>query len=253
MALNYPKNMGTEWLKLKQDVKQAFTSANSRVPYQKIAAGILKVSTSLEILAGAYMKFIWSDGSTGAYMGRFTFVGAPSPSEGIVINDQDGNIAFQSAFRPADGYGFTAIRDRLLNAVVSDDAVAGKGLATPWVGLTFTNTTEISTPPSARQTSNTTDTALVSTYTQLQHPKMQMTFYVYIQTSPATATVKVKDLTSGETLYTSSALSGGYQNVTFSLGTWNYLDTHQLDVTVARASGTGNVGITVLSLMGRQS
>lgn len=251
MALNYPKNMGTEWLKLKQDVKSAFTSANSRVPYQKIAAGILKVSTSLEVLAGAFMKFVWPSGDDGIFLGRFQYVG--SPHDGMIIYNYDGTFRFLSINKVSDGSGYTAIYDHTGNIVVSDDSVAEKGLARPWISHTFTNTTEIAAPPAARQTGNTTDTALVSTISPVQHPKMSIWFYVYIQTSPATATVKVKDVTSGETLYTSGALTAGYQHVTFALGTWNFGDDHQFDVTIARASGTGNVGITVLSLTGRQS
>lgn len=251
MALNYPKDMGTEWNRLKQDVKSAFTSANSRQPYQKIAAGILKVSTSLEVLAGAYIKFIWSTGDTGMYMGRFTLLGVPY--DGLLVYQQSGGFAFSSYNKVSDGSGFTAIYDGAGNVVVSDDSIAAKGLARPWISHTFTNTTEIAAPPAARQTANTTDTALVSTITPIQHPRMTIWLYVYIQTSPATATVKIKDITSGETLYTSSAVAAGYQHFTFDMGTWTFGDDHQIDVTIARASGTGNVGLTVLSLTGRQS
>lgn len=251
MALNYPKDMGTEWNRLKQDVKSAFTSANSRQPYQKIAAGILKVSTSLEVLAGAYLKFLWSNGGDGIYAGRFQYVG--SPHDGILVYNRNGTFAFSSVSKVSDGSGYTAIWDKASNVVVSDDGVAEKGLARPWIPHTFTNTTEIAAPPTARQTANTTDTALVSTITPIQHPRMTIWLYVYIQTSPATATVKIKDITSGETLYTSSAVAAGYQHFTFDMGTWTFGDDHQIDVTIARASGTGNVGLTVLSLTGRQS
>jgi hypothetical protein len=251
MALNYPKDMGTEWNKLKQDVKNAFTSANSRQPYQKIAAGILKVSTSLEILAGAYLKFIWSTGGDGIYAGRFQYLG--SPHDGFLVFNRSGTLALSSFSKVSDGSGYTGIWDKTGNVVVSDDGASGKGLARPWISHSFTNTTEISAPPTSRQTANTTDTALVSTITPIQHPRMTIWLYVYIQTSPATATIKVKDITTGETLYTSAAVAGGYQNFTFNMGTWIFGDNHQIDITIARASGTGNVGLTVLSLTGRQS
>lgn len=249
MALRYPKDQGTEWMNLKKSVKNAFTSANSRVPYQKIAAGILKISNSLQILAGAVMQFNYINQDDGIFMGsNISFSG--ELSEGVYVK-RHGGTAFTSLFRISDGYGFTGIWDGQNNIVVSDDAGADQGLARPWLAHTFTNTTELATPPASRQTGNTTDTALVSTITYVQHPKMVMWAYVYIQTGGASAEVKVKDLTAGTTLYTGTS-TGGYINPTFSIP-GDFGDSHQLDVTVRRSAGSGNVGISVLTLHGRQS
>lgn len=41
----YPKEMGIEWMDLKRSVKDAFTSANSRVPFRTIAKGFLTLVT----------------------------------------------------------------------------------------------------------------------------------------------------------------------------------------------------------------
>lgn len=251
MGLNYPKSMGIEWIKLKQDVKSAFTAANSRQPYQKIGAGVLTVASSLTVLAGATIRFFWSTGNTGVLMGRFNVGG--QPHDGFIINQYSGGPAFTSYNKISDGSGFTAVYDGTGNIVVSDDAVAAKGLARPWVPHTFVTTDELGLPPTSRQTSSTSDTSVVSMMTPLQHPKMSVWFYTYIQTGGASVEVKVKDLTSGQTLFTQSYSASGFQNATFSLGTWNFGDDHQFDFTIRRSAGSGNVGLTVLSVHGRQS
>lgn len=251
MGLNYPKSMGIEWIKLKQDVKSAFTAANTRQPYAKIGAGILTVASSLTVLAGAFMKFKWANGDDGIYMGRFTLAG--QPHDGIIVYQYTGGLAFSSYNKVSDGSGFTAVYDGEGNIVLSDDAVAAKGLARPWIAHGFADTSELASPPANRQTSSTSDTAVVSMMTPLQHPKMSIWFYTYIQTGGASVEVKVKDLTSGETLFTQAYSSSGFQNATFSLGTWNYGADHQFDITIRRSAGSGNVGLTVLSVNGRQS
>lgn len=251
MGLNYPKDQGTEWMGLKRQVKNAFTSANSRIPYQKIAAGVLKVSSSLEILAGAFLKFVYPNGVDGVYMGSNLFFGSEA-NQGLVIRKGTGKTAFTSLTKVADGTGFTGIWDGSGNIVVSDDSDASKGLGRPWIPYNFCDSSEIALPPSSRQTSNTTDTSLVSTITHVQHPRMTMWFFVYIQTAPATAEIKVKNLTNGTTA-TLGTFSSGFQTLAFTIGDWDFGDSVQLDVTARRASGTGNVGITVLSWHGRQS
>lgn len=250
MALNYPKDMGTEWIKLKQDVKSAFTSANSRQPYQKIGAGILTVASSLTILAGGFIKFIWSSGGTGMYAGRFTIGG--EPHDGFYVNQYDGHLAFSTWNKISDGSGYTAIYDGTNNIVVSDDSVAAKGLARPWLSHTFVNTSELPSPPSSRQATGTTDTAVVSGLSPMQHPVLQVWYYVWVATAGATVEVKFKDITTGETLGTKTS-GDGFQSMTFNMGTWNFGDAHQFDITIRRAAGSGNVGLTVLSICGRQS
>lgn len=250
MGLNYPKDQGTEWFNLKEQVKSAFTSANSRIPYQKIAAGVLKISTSLEVLAGAFIKFMWSNGNNGMFLGRFNIAG--EPQEGFYVNALNGGFALSSYNRVSDGYGFTAVYDGSGNIVLSDDADAQKGVGRPWISHTFSNTGELTTPPAIRQATGTTDTTIYSTITSIQHPKMHYWGYVYIQTGGATAEVKFKNLTTGLDMHAQTS-AGGWIMGDFSIGNWDFGDDHQIDITVRRASGTGNVGFTLGSVFGRQS
>jgi hypothetical protein len=252
MGLNYPKDEGTEWMALKRQVKNAFTSANSRVPYQKIAAGIVRISTSLEILAGAYLRFFYNGGADGIFMGRVLDHGGVD-SDGIYIRRNGGGTAFTSTTRASDGYGFTAIWDKPGNVVVSDDAGSEQGLARPWLSHTFADTAELTTPPAGRQATGTTDTTVISTMAHVQHPKMEFWGYVYIQTGGATAEVKFKNISTGATMYAATQADGFMSGNFVVDANWDFGDWHQIDVTVRRASGTGNVGFTLLQLMGRQT
>lgn len=246
----YPKDMATEWMNLKKEVKGAFTSANTKPAFNKIAAGVLNVFTSLVVEAGASIVAKYGSGLDGIYFGRMVL--GPDDVEGMLINDQTGNIRFVSFSKTSDGYGYTAVFDSSGNIVLSDDADAGWGIGRPWLHHTFADTTEIALPPSSRQTTLTTDTVVVSTMTPIQHPKMRMEAYIYIQTGGSTCNYKVKDVASGATLFSGTS-GGGYVTADFDYPIPAFGDTAQIDITVRRASGTNAVGITVLSLIGRQS
>lgn len=253
MGLNYPKNQGTEWINMKQQIKNAFTSANSRVPYQKIAAGILKVSTSLEILSGAFLKFFYSNGTDGIYMGSHIDFGGEN-NEGFYVRRNTGTVMLSALSKTSDGSGFTALWDSSGSIVVSDDSQGGRGVARPWIPIGFGPTAELTTPPANRQVSGTSDTAIYSTIAPMQHPKLEFWGYVYIQTAGATAELKVKDVTTGGTVLYASTQADGWLQGTMSLpSNWTFGSNHQLDITIRRASGSGNVGFTLASFVGRQT
>lgn len=247
----YPKDQGTEWMNLKKQVKGIFTSANSRAAYTKIGAGILNVFTSLVIQAGAFIKAEYSTGNDGLYFGRFLW--GSDDYEGLLVMNHDSQFALLSATRVSDGYGFSGIFDKEGNVVLSDDGTAEKGLARPWLEHTFVNTTELTSPPAARIASGTTDVAVVTLVSPIQHPKMHYNVYVQISVGGSTAEVKFKNLLNGETMHSFTTGSSGFHSGDFTLGDYIFGNDHQIDVTIRRASGSGNVGLTLISLAGRQS
>lgn len=245
----YPKNMATEWMNLKKKVNSTFTSANMKTAFAKIGAGVLNVFTALVIEAGASMRAKYQSGNTGVYFG--TLEG--ELEEGLSVLDNTGNYSFISFSRISDGYGYTAIYDKSGNQIVASDGDSEFGLARPWIPYTFVDTTEITTPPAARQTGLTTDVTVISTLAPVQHPKMRMEAYIYIQTGGATCNYKVKEVFSGTTLFSGTS-SGGFVGENFDVeGLVDYGNNVYLEITIRRASGSGNVGITVFQLMGRQS
>lgn len=250
MALRYPKDMGTEWMKLKREVKDAFTSANSRVPYQKIGAGVVQIFSSLQIQAGAFLRFSFATNATGMFMGRH-FSGGDAV-DGMFMRRADNSLAFWTFTRVSDGYGYTAIYDRQGNAIVSDDANQQEGLARPWLPYTFANWTELSAPPSSRQATGTTDTDIVVAHSNAQHGRARAAGYIYIQTGGATAEVKFWSYPDNVLLASVTAESG-WQLLDFNLTDWEFGNSYYIKVSVRRASGSGNVGFTLVSLMGAQS
>lgn len=244
----YPKDQGTEWMNLKTAVKGAFTSANSRKAFAKIGAGILSVFESIQVQAGAFISFRFANNTLGLFMGRHTSGG--DPVDGIYIRRSDGTVAFWIYSRVDNGFGFSAMYDQEENVIFSDDGVAGKGIARPWLAHTWADTVELANPPATRIVAGTTDVAIQSTYTPVQHPKMSLDGYVYTA-GVATVEIKVKDLTAGTTLFAATQASG-YLHGEFSIP-GGFGDYHQLDITARRASGAGNVGFTTLALMGMQS
>lgn len=246
----YPKDQGTEWMNLKTQVKNAFTSANSRVPYQKITAGILRVASSLEIMAGAFIKFVYSNSIIGMVMGRHT--SGSDPVDGVFIRRVDGSTAFWIFTRVSDGYGFSALYDQSNNIIFSDDGNSSVGIARPWIPLTWADTGELTAPPTRRQATGTTDTVVQSTIVPQQHSHMELYGYIWVATAGATAEVKLKNLSNGTTV-TSITAPDGYVQLSGPVGSYTFGDWNQYDITIRRASGTGNVGFTTVALVGRQS
>jgi hypothetical protein len=245
----YPKDMATEWMNLKKQVKGAFTSGNSKTAFAKIGAGAVSIFTSLVVEAGAFVQTKYENGESGFYFGHLLVGGLPA--EGIIMRRPDASLLFSSYAEIDTGNGFTAIYDKSGNIIISDDSVSEVGLARPWIPLTFADTTEIATPPAGRQTSGTTDVVVVSTLTAVQHPVLRMNAYVYVAVGGSTCNYKVKDVGTGATLL-SGTTTGGYVQDEFAIP-GDFSENHQIDVTIRRASGSGAVGITVLSLMGKQS
>lgn len=247
--LRYPKDQGTEWMNLKRQVNDIFTTANSRTAYQKIGAGILNVFQSIQIQAGAFMTFKYPNGTTGMYMGRHS--DGSNDVDGVYFARSDGSVVLWSYSRVSDGYGYFAIYDKSGNVIMSDDAAGELGLARPWIPLSFVNTTELATPPAARSTTATTDTAVVTSYINMQHPRLHFQAYVS-NAGGGTCEYKFKNLSNGTTMFTGTS-TGGYVSGDMDLGVWSFGDEVQMDLTIRRSAGAGAVGITLLSLLGRQT
>lgn len=247
----YPKSIGTEWMKLKTDVKNAFTAANSRIPYQKIGAGILKVFDTLEMQAGSLIRFVWHTGITGLLVGRH--IAGTDDADGIFMRRPDGSTALWIWSRVSDGYGYTGIYDQNGNVVFGDDGGSQQGIARPWIPLPFAQTSEMTNPPVGRRATGTTHNVVYSTIVPMQHSWMHFDGYVHTFVGGATAEIKFENLTTGITMYTSATVTSGYITGDFPIGNYTFGETMQVDVTIRRVGGTGDVGLTLLAVEGRQS
>lgn len=243
----YPKDQGTEWMKLVRQVNNAFTSANRRIPYQKITAGVLNVSNVISILAGALLRFFYSTGATGLLMGRHS-TGGGDPVDGMILRRADSSLVMWSFSSVADGSGFWGMYDKANHRIISDDTDNGVGLDRPWIPYTFANYTELTSPPAARQTAVTTDTNIVIAHTNAQHPRFRWAGYIQVP-GGATAEVKVWNDQTGALLDSVTAGSG-WQIRDAGLDDWDWASSAYIRFSIRRASGAGTVGFTLVSLMG---
>lgn len=248
----YPRDQATEWQNIKNDVRMLFTSATYRRAMQQIGATALKVWKSIEIQAGAFLSFRYYNGTEGIYIGRHST--GSDDADGIIIRRSDGSPAMWIYSRTADGYGFSALYDKLGNVIFSDDGNSGNGMARPWLTNPFVDTAELVNPPANRQTSNTTDTPVVSFIMPDQHPRIRVEGYVY-NPGGGTNNVKLKETGSGTELFSGSYAGTNYAwfNFTVSNPLFDYGTMRTYDITIRRSAGAGAVGITIVNVMGVQS
>lgn len=200
--------------------------------------------------AGSIMRFLYPSGVTGMIFGRHN--NGIEEVDGMYIQRPDGTLALWIHSAVDDGDGFTAIYDQQENIIFSDDAVAGQGIARPWIPITFAPTAELTTPPANRQASSTTDVPVYTIFHPIQHPKIFYQAYMQVSVGGSTAEVKFKNNLAGTVMH-STTVSNGWISGEFTLTDWNFGDTMNIDVTIRRASGSGNVGLTLLAFEGRQS
>jgi hypothetical protein len=248
----YPKDQATEWQNMKKDVRMLFTSATYRRALQQIGATALKVWKSIEIQAGAFLSFQYANGTIGMFMGRH-WTGSED-ADGIIIRRADSSIALWIHSRVSDGYGFSALYDKTGNIIFSDDGNSGTGMARPWLTNPFVNTAELVTPPAARKTTSTTDTPVVTFIMPDQHPRIRVEGYVY-NPGGGTNNVKLKEAGSGTELFSGSYAGTNYAwfNFTVNNPLFEFGTVRIYDITIRRSAGAGEVGITILNVMGVQS
>jgi hypothetical protein len=247
----YPRDMANEWQGVKKDIRSLFSSASYRRALQQMGATGLKVYKYLEMQAGSYIRFKYPSGNDGLFLGRFFYNGADV--DGITFYQPNGNFSFLSFARVSDGTGFTSIWDQSGNIILSDDGTSKKGLANPWLEHTVVDTDYIAGPPTSHQTTNTTDTAIQSTFFPVQHSNVRIWYYA-VPASGSPVEVKLKNLTNGTTIYSAThSTSGYYDSGTNSLGDYNFHDVHQFDFTIRRTAGTGTVAATLIGFWGVQS
>jgi hypothetical protein len=248
---NYPRDMANEWSNVKKDIRSLFTSASYRRALQQMGATGLKVFKFLEMQAGSYIKFKYPGGNDGLFLGRFGYGG--DDVDGIAFFRPAGNFSFLSFSKVSDASGFTAIWDQSGNIILSDDGSTKKGLANPWLEHTVVDTNDIAGPPASHQTTSTSDTAIQSAFVPIQHSNMRIWYYA-VPVSGSPIEVKLKNLTTGATVYSATHTTSGYvDSGTFPVGDYNFHDIQQFDFTIRRTAGTGTVGATLIGFWGVQS
>jgi len=248
---NYPKDMGTEWQKMKRDIKSNFTSANSRKAFQSISNGILHVYNGLLLHAGAFFRSLYANGNDSLYIGRHTD-GSGHDVEGMIITRPNGALAFWTYGTPA-GDSFWAMYDKQDHIIMSDDAVSGQGIGRPWIPYNTVRTVLLTTPADT-----TTSTSYVSHHTisgVMQHPRISIRAYVSSQTSPFTdgAQIRIFDPSTGTQIAQSAATVNNWVDLVGNHVNYDFGASFVYDIQIRRTSGSGAVGTTLVYASGVQS
>lgn len=247
----YPKDMATEWQKVKRDIKDGFTSGNSRVALKNLAQGTMDVFNGFILHAGAFFKSLYSNGNDSLYIGQIDRgLGPDDKIEGIYINRPNGSLAFWTFGSAVDGDAFWAFYDKAGNIVASDDAVSGQGLARPWLPYSSVRTALLTSPPDTNSTTVYAPHHTLVGY--MQHPKLILDAYVHV-TGTATAVVQVLDPATGGVVFTTGNLGEGFFTASGNHPNYIFGNWFRYDIQIKVSTGTGTVGITPFSTHGIQS
>lgn len=247
---NYPKDMASEWQKLRRDVKNNFTSANVRKGIQVFGKGLIDIFIGLVLHPGAYLRSLYTNGNESVFIGTHEVAG--QEVEGVIIRRPSGALSFWSYGTTAQD-SFWSFWDRQGNIVLSDDADSGTGLARPWLTYNTVRTSTLNNPPDT-----TTSTTFVAHHTisgWMQHPKISAYLYVVSTTSPFTdnAQVQLRDPTSGAVIAQSGSINNNYTILEGVHPNFMFGGFFRYDLEIRRTSGSGSVGVTPLAVVGRQT
>lgn len=246
---NYPQDFGTGWSELRRRVTDGFTSGNTRKALTEIRTSVLKLVGDMVIKASGRLVVEHLNGRAALTVGRHTLGG--EPVSGIVVRRPDGSTAMWM-WGDDTGRGFWSLWDQAGHIVVSDDDVAGVGLARPYIPYFATPTARFYT--ASESTTNTTATALWTITGRVQHPKI--TVRVLAQTpAGTTGQVRLRDPTTGVVIAGPVAVpANGNYHITLTGANPDGWDQYcQLDVEAWRTAGTGAVRLQVLHTYGVQS
>lgn len=155
------------------------------------------------------------------------------------------SLAFSLSGTPGDQYW--ALYDEANNIVVSDDAAAGQGLATPYILHQFASQSQ----PTDKNTTTTFQTLQVAEALIKQHPRLRMA--ILQETTSTTAEYRVRRV-GGSVLHGPILTSTGFglEMIEFTLP-GAHMEEMEIVVEGRVVSGAGAIGIRVMSCYGKQT
>jgi hypothetical protein len=195
-------------------------------------------------------KFVIQDGAGGAHLLRAGYLGQLDGADvrGTAIHRPTGETAFATwqGETGAEG-GFWAWYDQAGNDVFSDDALAGQGLATPYLGSALFAPGDRSKWPTVTSSSYTVQ--WIGQWYK-QHPRLMVS--VWTQTDSGTSgDVRVTCNGVSASQAVGSADNGVHDLIVAVPGT--HLSNFQVVIELRRTSGTGFMGCWPMACWGVQS
>jgi hypothetical protein len=226
---------------------EARISALERTPQLGNSASATGGAT---IFKGGQVHFQDINGVTKVYFGPVTQGGLPVGVGWLYYRDNGKLLWTLEGQDPSHQY--FAVRDNVGNIVISDDAVAGQGLATPYIPGQFVNWNA----PVASANTLTTFGVLQKAIWRKQHPR----FYVWIHIT-VTATTAEFQFRINSGIFANRIILGP---ITMNNGNWyswygpvtipgDHLSEFEIDLEARVLTGTGNIAVEVMSAVGMQS
>lgn len=233
---NYPKDMGDVVKEMQQQIRDARTSGQSRVPFDRIVDG------RLTVLDGAVE--IVKLGKLGQIAGEDIW--------GMVIRRANNTEALRIFSSDSGNNTYMALSDQSGNFIFSDDGISGQGIARPYLGVPFAPAGDPTTSTPSSNTSGTFATVSEAWFPK-QQPRMQI--YYSQRTTSTTGQIQVVDRNGAVLAGPVSTALGASSG--FSFGPFavpgNFMDTTYIGVQTRVASGAGAVGLFVNGAYGIQS
>lgn len=193
-------------------------------------------------------KFTVQDGTVELVRAGFLGTDLAGDVRGTMMRRPTGELAYATwTGAGTDGGGFWAWYDQAGNTVMSDDAVSGQGLATPWIGSPVFAPTATALWPTATSGSYVAQWAA-------QWYKQQPRVIVQVWTQSASGTSGDIRVSCGGASVTASVGSGDNSNRTFALSPAGTFGANlQIDIEMRRTGGSGFIGCYPLSVFGAGS
>lgn len=245
---NYPRDLASEWNKLRRDIKGAFTSANVRTGMAKIGAKVIEVTGELILNPGAQFGLKYKNGNYAMRL-RNAIIGGKDVQQ-ISFYRYD-TTAVMQMYSGEGEPGFFSVFDQDGNIIISNDAGSGQGLARPWLPYTFIDYDDLLLPKKMITSSTFSSVHHVAGF--MQHPRVEIYGYLRADGSDV-AEIRVKNPNTGTVLYTASGQTTGWKSMVFNHQDYEFGNGFSYDVEIRRTSGTSTgVGFTVTKAHGVQS
>lgn len=170
---------------------------------------------------------------------------------GVAIRRADGSLAMWAWSDDTGANGYWSVMDRSGNIIMSDDAVSGQGLATPWLPVPFEAPTTV--VPDRTTVSGSYETLQQAVYAH-QHPKLWVRLLVRSSAGDTTGQVR---LTADGVLVGSEIDVAASDFKVVDIGPSEVAGAHMgfVDLTVQarRTAGTGTIGVRVVAAYAEQS
>lgn len=251
---------GQDWLvrrvtDLERQVREL--QAGRRLEAATIGAGGLTIRGGIvAIKDNGRLTADYANGATALDLGAHTLING-APAHGMLIRRPGGELAFWTYGLDSGGSAYWALYDLTGNIIMSDDAVSGQGLATPYIPLgTYPTRMLLTFASDGEKTTSATFVPLWTVHGHKQHPRLRVGVYVFADVAGTSAEIQLRDNGPGTIIAGPTTVSATASPTLYELtGPWagTHMERTKAELEVRRTAGTGTVWVQLAYAEGIQS